>query len=164
MATGNPATAHGAPHPALRPGRGSAVGGSSCSIVPAALPSRGTLMQPRATAKSQRTGLQSEDVDSRASRVMGIAPRTGCSSAPGMRTGGRARARPAALGGGAMPEASGLNRIHMGPAWLRRELQLVSASEADQRSMLQWAPLLELPRRQPMCVRTRVPRRPRGTS
>ena len=32
-----------------------------------------------------------------------------------------------------MLEASGLKRMHMGPA---RELQLVSASEAEQRSML----------------------------
>ena len=35
-----------------------------------------------------------------------------------------------------MLEASGLKRMHMGPARLRRELQLVSASEAEQRSML----------------------------
>ena len=84
-------------------------------------------MQYRAASKSQRTGLQSADGAPRASREQ---------AARGMWTGGRALARPAALDGGAMLEVSGLKRMHMGPARLRRELQLVSASEAEQRSMI----------------------------
>ena len=82
--------------------------------MPAALSSRGTLMQHRAASKSQRTGLQPADGAPRASREQ--------AARAGMRTGGRALARPAASGGGAMLEASGLKRMHMGPARLRREL------------------------------------------
>ena len=143
-----------APYHIQRP-RSSAVGGSSCSTVPAALSSRGTLEAASCCCQVSAHGAPSGRWSTKSLPCHGHRAVNWLLGACGQ---GAEHER------GVMLEASELKRMHMRSARLRRELQLVSASEAEQRSMLQWSPFLELPMRQPMHGHTRVPRLPRGTS